>query len=71
MGDYTLFQYKYSVQPASILLEVTAEEVEHYMNVMSKGASFQVTLLPRTTSSQITESLSEIQTALAGIAAGQ
>lgn len=60
-----------SVQPASILLEVTAEEVEHYMNVMSKGASFQVTLLPRTTSSQITESLSEIQTALAGIAAGQ
>lgn len=60
-----------SVQPASILLEVTAEEVEHYMDVNSKGAAFQITLLPRTTSSQITESLSEIQTALAGIAAGQ
>lgn len=57
-----------SVKPASILLEVTAEEVEHYMKLQEGGASYQITLLPRTTSSSITESLSEIQTALAGIA---
>lgn len=57
-----------SVKPASILLEVTAEEVEHYMRLQEGGASYQITLLPRTTSSSITESLSEIQTALAGIA---
>ena len=58
-----------SVTPASILLEVTAEEVEHYMDVMSKGATFQITLLPRDGSSSITDSLSDIQEALAGIAA--
>ena len=57
-----------SVTPASILLEVTAEEVEHYMDVMSKGATFQITLLPRDKSSSITDSLSDIQEALAGIA---
>lgn len=57
-----------AVQPKSILLECTAEEVEHYMKVQSYGASYQMTLLPRTGSSSITESLSEIQTALAGIA---
>lgn len=57
-----------SVQPASILLEVTAEEVERYMAMQSAGAQYQMTLLPRTSSSQITDSLSEIQEALAGIA---
>ena len=60
-----------SVTPASILLEVTAEEVEHYMEVMSKGATFQMTLLPRDGSSNITDSLSDIQEALAGIAASK
>ena len=57
-----------SVQPASILVECTAEEVEHYMKLQAVGASYQMTLLPRTSSSSITDSLSEIQTALAGIA---
>lgn len=57
-----------SVQPASILVECTAEEVEHYMKLQAAGASYQMTLLPRTSSSSITDSLSEIQTALAGIA---
>lgn len=57
-----------SVKPKSILLECTAEEVEHYMQLQSYGATYQMTLLPRTGSSSITESLSEIQTALAGIA---
>ena len=57
-----------NVQPASSLLEVTSEEVERYMKLQSLGASYQITLLPRKSSSSITDSLSDIQTALAGIA---
>jgi hypothetical protein len=57
-----------SVTPASILLECTAEEVEHYMELNSYGAKYQITLLPRKSSSSITDSLSDIQSALAGIA---
>ena len=38
------------------------------MKLQAAGASYQMTLLPRTSSSSITDSLSEIQTALAGIA---
>lgn len=57
-----------SVQPASILLEVTSEEVEHYMELQKAGATYQITLLPRDGSSSITDSLSEIQSALSGIA---
>lgn len=57
-----------SVKPESILVEVTAEEVERYMFLQQKGAKYQITLLPRTSSSSITDSLSEIQEALAGIA---
>lgn len=57
-----------SVKPSSILLEATSEEVERYMLMQTAGASYQMTLLPRTSSSSITDSLSEIQTALAGIA---
>ena len=56
-----------SVKPSSILLECTAEEVEHYIELQSKGASYQMTLLPRTSSSSIVDSLSDIQTALAGL----
>lgn len=57
-----------SVKPDSILLEVTEEEVEHFMKVDAKDASYQITLLPRKSSSSITDSLSDIQEALAGIA---
>ena len=57
-----------NVKPASILLECTAEEVEHYMDLESKSAKYQITLLPRKSSSSITDSLSDIQNALAGIA---
>lgn len=57
-----------SVKPASILLEVTAEEVENYMKMQKLGAKYQMTLLPRKSSSSMTDSLSEIQEALAGIA---
>ena len=57
-----------SVKPASILLEVTAEEVERFMTLDGAGAQYRITLLPRTSNSTITDSLSEIQEALAGIA---
>lgn len=57
-----------TVKPASILIEATSEEVERYMLLKAAGASYQMTLLPRTSSSSITDSLSDIQNALAGIA---
>ncbi len=57
-----------SVQPASILLEVTTEEAERYINLKAKGAQYQMTLLPRTSSSTIYDGLNDIQKALAGIA---
>ncbi len=57
-----------SVKPASILLEVTAEEVERFMTLDGAGAQYRITLLPRTSNSTITDSLGEIQEALAGIA---
>ena len=57
-----------SVTPASILLEASPEEVEHYMELQSLGATYQITLLSRDGSSTIVDSLSEIQEALAGIA---
>ena len=56
-----------SVAPASILLEVTSEEVEHYMELQSKGARYQMTLLPRNSSSSIIDSLNDIQDAIKGI----
>lgn len=56
-----------SVKPSSILLECTAEEVERYMQLEAKGAKYQMTLLPRTSSSSIVDSLSDIQSALAGV----
>lgn len=57
-----------SVKPASILVEVTSEEVERFMAMDGANATYQMTLLPRTSSSSITDSLSDIQEALAGIA---
>lgn len=57
-----------TVTPDSILLEVTAEEVEHFMEMQAAGATYQITLLPRESSTSITDSLSDIQEALAGIA---
>lgn len=56
-----------SVKPASILLECTPEEVERYMDMQSKGATYQMTLLPRDSNSSIVDSLSDIQNALANI----
>ena len=55
-----------SVQPATILLEVTAEEADRYMEISSKGGTYLMTLLPRTGSNSIIDSLAEIQSALNG-----
>ena len=51
-----------SVKPSSILLECTSEEVERYMHLHNLSADYQMTLLPRTSSSQITDSLTEALT---------
>lgn len=56
-----------SVEPKSILLECTSEEVEHYMEMEKNNAKYQITLLPRTSSSAIIDSLSDIQEALRGV----
>ena len=58
-----------SVEPESILLECTAEEVEHFMEMEKANATYQMTLLPRNSSSAIIDSLSDIQEALRGVQA--
>lgn len=58
-----------SVEPESILLECTAEEVEHFMSLQSSSPQYQVTLLPRKSSSAIIDSLADIQEALRGVQA--
>ena len=59
--------FRSSIEPKSILLEVTAEEVEHFMTVSAQSATYQITLLPRKGSSAIIDSLGEIQEALRGV----
>lgn len=55
-----------SVKPSTILLEVTAEEADRFMQMEALSADYLMTLLPRTGSSAILDSLSDIQSALAG-----
>lgn len=55
-----------SVEPDTILLEVTAEEADRFMEIESNDAEYLMTLLPRTGSSSIIDSLAEIQSALNG-----
>jgi hypothetical protein len=55
-----------SVEPDTILLEVTAEEADRFMEMESYSAKYLMTLLPRTGGSAILDSLSDIQAALAG-----
>ena len=56
-----------SVKPASILVEATAEEVEHYHHLQEMGATYLITLVPRTNATNLTDSLAEIQTALSSV----
>lgn len=55
-----------SVEPTSILLEVTAEEADRFMEIKSKSPTYLITLLPRTSSNAILDSLSDIEKVLAG-----
>ena len=55
-----------SVEPDTILLEVTAEEADRFMEIEANDAEYLMTLLPRTGSSSIIDSLAENQSALNG-----
>jgi hypothetical protein len=54
-------EFKNSVTPQTFLLAVTAEEVDNYLRINGKGASYLLTMLPRTGSNVILESLNELQ----------
>lgn len=57
--------FKKSVEPAEILLNVTPEEADRYMSIQSSGPTYMMTLLPRTSSNAITEVLNELATGFA------
>ena len=50
-----------SIEADSILLEVTAEQADAYVEIKEKSPTFLMTLLPRTGSNAIIDSLSELQ----------
>lgn len=54
--------FKAAVQPGQILLCVTSEEADMYMNIQNKGATYMMTLLPRTGSNVILNALSGLTT---------
>lgn len=53
-----------SVRADSILLEVTEEEADRFAEISKKSPEYLITLLPRTNSNAILDSLSDIQSAL-------
>lgn len=55
-------EFQDQVKPSKILLNVTPEEADNYMNIKNKGPKYMMTLLPRTSSNLISEALSELQT---------
>ena len=55
-----------SIEPDTILLEVTAEEADRFMQISAYNPKYLMTLLPRTGSNSIIDSLADIQAALAG-----
>ncbi|HBG2133301.1 TPA: hypothetical protein KPJ62_003663 [Clostridioides difficile] len=54
--------FKTSVKPVQILLNVTEEEADNYMDIEAKGANYMMTLLPRTNGNIITDALNNLQT---------
>lgn len=56
-----------SITPDSILIECTAEEADRFMEISAKSPTYLMTLLPRTSSSAIIDSLSDIQEALRNV----
>lgn len=53
--------FKEKVTPQQILLNVTPEEADQYMQINNKSPKFMMTLLPRTSGNLITEALSELE----------
>lgn len=53
--------FKESVKPNSILLQVTAEQAERFISINQKSPTFLMTLLPRTSSNAILDSISNIE----------
>lgn len=53
--------FKQQVEPQQILLNVTPEEADQYMQIGNKSPKFMMTLLPRTSGNLITEALNELQ----------
>lgn len=60
-----------SITPTSILIECTAEEADRFMEISAKSPTYLMTLLPRTSSSAIIDSLSDIQEALRGVSSAK
>lgn len=54
-------EFKKKVTPSQILLNVTPEEADQYMQINNKSPKFMMTLLPRTSGNLITEALSELE----------
>lgn len=54
-------EFKESVHPTEILLNVTPEEADRYMSLQAQSPRYMMTLLPRTSSNAITEVLNELQ----------
>lgn len=57
--------FKESVRPSQILLNVTEEEADNYMDIEGKGADYMMTLLPRTGGNLITDALNNLQVGFA------
>jgi hypothetical protein len=53
-------EWKKKTSPETLLLIVTAEEVEHYTEIQNLGAAFTITMLPRDSSTPVTELLNNI-----------
>lgn len=60
-------EFLQTITPTSILIECTAEEADRFMQISSQSPEYLMTLLPRTSSSAIIDSLSDIQEALKGV----
>lgn len=53
--------FKSATTPSEILLCVTAEEADMYMDIQTKSPTYMLTLLPRESSNLILDALSELQ----------
>lgn len=55
-----------SVKPSKILLEATSEEADNFMRIQEKSPTYLITLLPRTSSNAIIDSLSDVEKRVSG-----